>query len=76
MYNLRFVLINNFVFVDHFIYFIYSTRDFDELMKCLSSNGKSMISLIFNIQMINEQKRFIKFYQMLSHCSNLINLRY
>ncbi|CAF0931674.1 unnamed protein product [Rotaria sp. Silwood1] len=52
-----------------------SDSDFDELMKSLSKNGKSMISLIFNIQMINENKRFKKFIQMLSNCSNLINLR-
>ncbi|CAF2571067.1 unnamed protein product [Rotaria sp. Silwood2] len=49
--------------------------DFDELMKNLSQNGKSMVSLIFNIQMISENKRFKKFVQMLSNCSNLINLR-
>ncbi|CAF0820545.1 unnamed protein product [Rotaria sp. Silwood1] len=52
-----------------------SDSDFDELMKSLTKNGKSMISLIFNIQMINENKRFKKFIQMLSNCSNLINLR-
>ncbi|CAF3547118.1 unnamed protein product [Rotaria sordida] len=49
--------------------------DFDELMKSLSKNGESMVSLIFNIQMINEKTRFKKFVQMLSNCSNLINLR-
>ncbi len=64
----------NFIFKIEF-YFV-SIRDFDELMKCLSSNGKSIVSLIFNIQMISEQNRFRKFYLMLSHCSNLINLRY
>ncbi|CAF2006740.1 unnamed protein product [Rotaria magnacalcarata] len=49
--------------------------DFDELMKSLSKNGESIVSLIFNIQMIKEKKRFKRFTQMLSHCSNLINLR-
>ncbi|CAF0938018.1 unnamed protein product [Adineta steineri] len=49
--------------------------DFDELMKSLSHHSKTIVSLIFNIQMINEQRRFKKFVQMLSSCSNLINLR-
>jgi hypothetical protein len=71
MYNFRFV---RRIFLDDFIY-LYLFSDFGELMKSLLNNGKSIISLIFNIQMINEQNRFKKFCQMLSNCSNLINLR-
>ena len=50
-------------------------RGFDELMKSLNQNGKSIISLIFNIQMINEENRLKKFSQMLAKCPNLVNLR-
>ncbi|CAF0962530.1 unnamed protein product [Adineta ricciae] len=49
--------------------------DFDQLMKSLSQKNRTIVSLIFNIQMINEQTRFQKFIQMLRNCSNLINLR-
>ncbi|UJR28111.1 hypothetical protein I4U23_009366 [Adineta vaga] len=49
--------------------------DFDVLMKSLSQKNRAIISLIFNIQMINEQNRFKKFIQMLRNCVNLINLR-
>ena len=54
---------------------LFFHRGFDELMKSLSENGKSIISLIFNIQMINAHNRSKKFIQTLAKCPNLVNLR-
>lgn len=75
MYYLRYVCQNyqsSCFFEDWPIFF---HRGFDELMKSLGENGKSIISLIFNIQMINEHNRLKKFIQALAKCSNLVNLR-